>query len=263
LIKLFDKYLKILKLKRKDPSIEYLTELVTSHITKIPFENISKLYYFKTKNLNKLINFDQYLFGIDKHNFGGTCYSNNYYFNQLLNNLGFEALLCGADMNILDAHLISIVVLNNKQYLIDVGYGAPFFNPIPLDLKEEYTINFGNETYLIGPKDSKGHSELKYFIKNKFNHGYIIKPVNRSITEFEGVINKSFQKSSPFLNRITAINFSVNSSIAIRNYSMFITNSKNVKKIDLLSKNHIIENIVQNFNIDYDIVKGVIDSTNF
>ncbi len=261
--KLFAQYLKILKLKRKDPSIEFLTELLTSHITKIPFENISKLYYYKTRNLNKLIDFELYLSGIENHNFGGTCYSNNYYFNQLLNNIGFETLLCGADMNIPDAHLINIVVFKNKQYLIDVGYGSPFFNPIPLDLKEDYRINFGNEVYVITPKNLNGHSELKYFIENKYNHGYIIKPVNRSITEFEGVINESFQKSSTFLNRITAINFSVNSSIAIRNYSMFITNKESVKKIDLINKNHIIENIVQKFNINYDIVSKVIHSTNF
>jgi hypothetical protein len=40
-----DHYLTILGVVRREPSLEALRELLAAHLTRIPFENISKLYY--------------------------------------------------------------------------------------------------------------------------------------------------------------------------------------------------------------------------
>ncbi len=71
-----DHYLKTLGVPRRPPSAEALCELVQAHMLRVPFENISKLYY-KQQGRRGLPNLDQYLTGIDRFNFGGTCYSNN------------------------------------------------------------------------------------------------------------------------------------------------------------------------------------------
>jgi arylamine N-acetyltransferase len=258
----FDHYLKILNVTRKKPSIEYLTELLTSHIIRIPFENISKLYYYYTKGLRTIPDFDLYLAGIEHNKFGGTCYSNNYYFNQLLIHLGFEAWLCGADMNAPDVHIVNVVIFGNKKYLADVGYGAPFFNPIPLDSNENHNISFGNDNYVVLPKNVNGYSELKQYRENKLKHGYIVKPYGRAISEFEGVIEDSFRKSSTFLNRITAIKYGLNSSISIRNFSLIEIQNELLKKTQLISKDQIVEQINKYFHIPRNILQESISPLN-
>src|SRR5271157_5023742 len=91
-------YLEILGMAEKPPSREALTELVAAHLTRVPFENISKLYYRKHLGLTDLPTIQQYLDGIAENHFGGTCYSNNYYCYRLLVSLGYEVKLCAADM---------------------------------------------------------------------------------------------------------------------------------------------------------------------
>jgi len=78
--KVVDQYLAILGVVRREPSLEALRELLKAYLTRIPFENISKLYYRKRLGLVSLPPIQLYLDGIDKYHFGGTCYSNNYHF---------------------------------------------------------------------------------------------------------------------------------------------------------------------------------------
>jgi len=259
---LFTRYLKILNVSKKRPSIEYLTELLTSHIISIPFENISKLYYYTTKGLRTIPDFNLYLEGIEQNNFGGTCYSNNYYFNQLLNHLGFHAWLCGADMSVPDAHLVSVIIFGDKKYLADVGYGAPFFNPIPLNLKENYNIAFGNDNYVMLPKNTEGQSELKQYRDNLLKHGYILKTYARSIDEFDYVIKDSFRNSSTFLNRITIIKYDLESAMRVQNYSLIETRNSLVRKTQLINKDQIIDQIIQSFAIPKHIIQESVNSIN-
>ena len=249
-----NRYLKILNVSRKNPSLEYLTELLTSHIINIPFENISKIHYYLTKDLKYIPDFDLYLTGIEKYNFGGTCYSNNYYFNQLLNHLGFNVWLCGADMKEPDVHLVNVVIFNEKMYLADVGYGAPFFNPMPLDLDIDYRFSFGNEHYVLLTRNSKDQSELKQYREEKIKHGYFVKLYNRNIGEFEKVIKDSFLDSATFLNRITIVKFGFTSSTSVRNYSLVEMQNNHLRKTQINNKAQIIEQIVNHYSIPRQIV---------
>ena len=118
---LFEKYLALLGLKISNPTMEFLTTIVKAHLTRIPFENISKLL-LKKRGLNYIPNLSEYLEGIETHHFGGTCYANNYYLFLLLEGLGYDVKLCGADMKNPDVHLISIVTIDRKGFLVDCGY---------------------------------------------------------------------------------------------------------------------------------------------
>jgi len=80
----FMRYLRLLGIEKQRLDFEYLKKIVKASVDKIPFENISKLYYYKRINLKELVDFELYLDGIEKYGFGGTCYANNFYFNQLL-----------------------------------------------------------------------------------------------------------------------------------------------------------------------------------
>jgi arylamine N-acetyltransferase len=64
---------------------------------RIPFENISKIYYKHKFGMTYMPDINLYLNGFEKNNFGGTCYSNNYYLYLLLSYLGSDAKLCGVE----------------------------------------------------------------------------------------------------------------------------------------------------------------------
>lgn len=61
----FVRYLRLLGIEKQRPNLEYLLKVVKAYVLKIPFENISKLYYHLRINLKKLIDFEQYLDGIE------------------------------------------------------------------------------------------------------------------------------------------------------------------------------------------------------
>jgi arylamine N-acetyltransferase len=67
------------------------------HLTRVPFENISKLYKQQHHGLTGLPSIELYLDGIERYHFGGTCYSNNFHFYSLLAALGYDVKLCAAD----------------------------------------------------------------------------------------------------------------------------------------------------------------------
>ena len=51
---LFDRYLNLLGVERDEPTLELLGEITFSHLTRVPFENISKLYRVRCLGLRTL-----------------------------------------------------------------------------------------------------------------------------------------------------------------------------------------------------------------
>jgi len=181
--KLFDKYLDLLGVEASSPSFDFLCRIVRAHLLGIPFENVSKLLY-KKEGKNDIPDLSTYLNGIEKYNFGGTCYANNYYFNLLLNHLGFDVKLCGADMKNPDVHIINIVTIEGREYIIDGGYAAPFLKPLPRFLKDDHVINLGPEKFILKPQDKNGLSKLEHYYNGELKHWYTAKPKQRTIEEF-------------------------------------------------------------------------------
>ena len=216
---LLERYLSLLGMQRREPSFQTLSELVKAHLYRVPFENISKLNYKLDQDFRGLPDLELYLDGIEHNNFGGTCYTNNYYFSQLLANLGFEVKLCGADMNNPDVHLNSTVTIDGREYLIDVGYAAPFWMPIPLDLETDYSIHLGSDRYVLKPRNTSGCSQLELYRNGELIHGYLVKPFPRRIQEFEQVIFNSLRDEATFMNALLLAKFSEDKSYVIHNFS--------------------------------------------
>ncbi|MEN8194382.1 MAG: arylamine N-acetyltransferase, partial [Bacteroidota bacterium] len=225
-----------------------------SHLRYVPFENVSKLYYKKKYELYDIPNFEMYIEGIRKYNFGGKCYSNNYYFNQLLKYLGYDVILCGADMSKPDVHIVSIVKLENQEFIVDVGYAAPFLEPLPRDISSEYQISFGKDKYLLLPKDINGFSELKFYRDDSFKHSYTVKPYSKLISEFESVIKDSFSTTATFMNSILLVLFRKNYSKVIHNFSFIEFSDNNYTKRNLANRKELAEEIEKEFGISAEIV---------
>ena len=252
---LYKKYLDILNVHVDKPDKFTLKELITSHLSKIPFENISKVYYNKKFGLNYIPAFENYIKGIVEYHFGGTCYTNNYYFARLLDYLGYNVRLCGADMSKPDVHVVSIVTIEDREYIVDVGYAAPFLEAMPRDLAVDYEINFGEDRYVLLPKDVNGYSQLQHYKNGSLVHGYAVNPKARDISEFESVISASYSEKSSFMNSIMLVKYGNKSSNLIRNFSSIEFQNNSYKKIKLRDRDELAEEIKNIFGIPEEITQ--------
>ena len=261
---LLNEYLQILNVSIRKPDVDALRELISSHLEHIPFENISKIYYKKKFKLCYIPSFELYIDGIRKYNFGGTCYSNNFYFNQLLEYLGYDVVLCGADMKEPDVHLVSIVSIENQEFIVDVGYAAPFLGPLPRGLSTEYYINFGNDKYILLPKDNNGFSQLKFYRNSVLKHSYTVKPYPRIISEFNPIIKASFNKTATFMNSILLVLFRRNYYKVIHNFSFIEFKNNDYNKRMISDKKELAQVIENEFGIPAEIVAETISQvTNY
>ncbi len=212
-----DRYLSLLGVSAGAPGMDPLAELVRAHLTRVPFENISKLWYAKTLGLAGLPGIDRFLEGIERYGFGGTCYPNNYYFYLLLVALGYDARLCGADMSRPDVHIVVMVTVEGREFIVDGGYGAPFLDPLPRDSGKAVTVALGNEKYVLSPPDDRGFSRLDMYRDGLLTHGYTAKPGPRRIGEFDAVIADSFRPGATFMNAVVVTRFRDDRSLVIHN----------------------------------------------
>jgi len=233
--KLFNKYLELIGVEVSDPSFEQLRKIVKAHLIRVPFENISKLLY-KKRGMNCIPDLETYLNGIEKYNFGGTCYANNYYFYLLLEHLGFDIKLCGADMKNPDVHLTSMVNINEQEYIVDGGYAAPFLEPLPRNLPEDYVINLGREKYLIKRMDENGSTKVEQYYDGKLQHWYTVKPQPRKFDEFRKVIEDSYANDATFMNAIRITRFSENGSLVLKNLLLIEINGSESSTLEITQK---------------------------
>ena len=217
---LFDRYLRLLGIGRRGPSEEALAELTRAHLTRVPFENVSKLYRRKQPEGRGLPSLERFLDGIERHRLGGTCYANNFHLNQLLAQLGYRVSLCGADMSAPDVHLVNLVSLDGSQYLVDGGYGAPFLEPMRLDLPGDHEIPCGRDRYVFKPRDADGRPRVEHYRDGRLRHGYRVNPAPRRIEEFAGVIADSFREDATFMNALIVARFSGSRSLTLRNLTL-------------------------------------------
>ena len=115
-----------------EPTLETLAALQRAHLTTVPFENLDVYHGVPVRT-----DTDWSLAKIVDRNRGGWCFENNGAFAALLEALGFEVVRLGAAVllggpNQLIDHL-TIEVMLDKAYLVDVGFGDSFICPLELN----------------------------------------------------------------------------------------------------------------------------------
>jgi arylamine N-acetyltransferase len=252
------RYVSALGVQRCEPSLEALRELVGAHLTHVPFENISKLYNRKHHGLTGVPPIDLYLEGIEHYHFGGTCYANNFHFYTILRALGYDVKICGADMTNPDVHLVIVAALDNHEYLVDVGYGAPFYTPLPRDLKADYITTLGRDRYVLKPQDASGRSRLEMYRDGLPKHGYVVNPRARRIEEFAGVIAYSFRPEATFLNALLLTRFYPGASLVIHNLTVVESHANEFTVRQMENRSELITTIVDRFGMPHSIVAEVV-----
>jgi arylamine N-acetyltransferase len=254
----FERYLSILGIEAEPPSLDHLNRLVRAQIVRVPFENISKFWLNKTQGAAYIPTLEEHLDGIERYNFGGTCYANNPYFAHLLRHVGYNVDICGADMTRPDVHVVSIIRLDGREYLVDVGYGAPFFEPMARDLDHEQEIVFGANRYVLHPQDGHGHSRMDHFRNGELIHGYVAKPAPREIERFDEVIRHSYSQEATFMNVVVVERFLRGRSIRIHNFSLTESTPEGATTTLLADREELVECIVHHCGFPADIVREAI-----
>jgi arylamine N-acetyltransferase len=255
----FDRYLKLLGVEPEPPSLDHLARLVTAQIIRVPFENLSKLLQKRRTSTQTVPTFAEYLNGVEHLGFGGTCYVNNPYFNLLLRHVGYDTDLYGADMSNPDVHIVSIVRLEGREYLVDVGYGAPFYEPIPSDLTHAVEISWGNQRYVLHPRDPNGRSRLDHYHEGQLIHGYTVNPIPRTAGHFAKVIRGSYDSSANFMNALVIERFYSDRSVRIHNLKRSETNQSGSSTRQLISRDELVRTVHEDTGIPLDLVHEAVD----
>lgn len=260
----FGRYLRILGLDPGPPDLDLLSRIVRAHLTRVPFENVSKLYSVRCLGLREPPGLGRFLDGIETHRFGGTCYSNSPHLFSLLRHLGFEAALCGADMaSGPDVHVVIFVRVRERDYLVDVGYGAPFFEPLPRDLDSDHVVALGRDRFVLRPRDDLGRSRMDHFREGKLIHGYLAKPAARTLDHFETVVLDSYAEEATFMNALVAVRFLEDRSVAIYN-DQFVVNSREGWDVSTLpDPESRADAVIEHFGIPGEIVREAIAGLDF
>jgi len=255
----FARYLRLLSVVPRAPSLDALSELTVAHLTRIPFENISKLYYRRQVRPHRPPELTRFLDGVEQHHFGGTCYANAFNLHQLLTHLGYKVALCGADMSAPDVHMVNIVRLDGRPYLVDVGYGAPFLRPLPLDLAHDQDIVWGRERYVLKPRDTAGYSRLELHRDGGVRHGYVVNPSPRRIEEFAEVIADSFSDRATFMHALLVARFWPTRSVTLRNLILIEAEGADFSVRQIPGRDQLPRVIEEQFRIPADITRRALD----
>ncbi len=199
----FDRYLRLLGCSRQSSPLEALNALVRAHITRVPFENVSKLLLFGREHQGRMTTVEEFLDGMEHHDLGGTCYTCNPFFTDLLQHLGYEAELRSADMNTPHVHSSVRVFLNGRQYHVDVGNAAPFVNAVPLD-ELPYRFSRGEMEWIFDRADD-GRVCCTVFSRGERVHGYQVNEQKQSFEFFRGIIIDSFKPGRTFMSLLRLV----------------------------------------------------------
>lgn len=254
----FDRYLGILGVAAEPPAADHLSRLVGAQLVRVPFENVSKLYLKKRFGATSAPSLDEYLDGIERCRFGGTCYANNPHFYRLLRHLGYDVTLCGADMSRPDVHVVSTVRLPGREYLVDVGYAAPFFEPLPRDLDTDHEIRFGAFRYVLAPQDGRACSRLRVFRDAQELHGYLAKPEPREIGHFREAIEASYRDTATFMNAVVVERFFPGRSLRIQNLSLTESTADHAVVTRLAGRDELVQAIEHHAGMPADVVRAAV-----
>lgn len=218
-----DLYLDHLRVEAEPPGLHPLTRLVTAHLDRVPFENLSKVLWRAAGGASALVPLARFLDDLQS-GLGGTCYACAAHFRSLLQHLGYEAWLCGADMTRPDVHAVIVVRLEGVDHLVDVGYGAPLFAPIPLEGEGGEAGRAGPDRYVLRRGERWRMDVLR---DGEIVHGYTINPSRREAGHFRGVIERSFDPSADFMTRLRFVRHTPKRSLSVLNASMTIHEGQN------------------------------------
>lgn len=210
-----------------------LKELHKQHMLHVPFENLDVI-----RQVPILLDANTYYEKIVTNQRGGFCYELNGLFSWLLKSLGFHNHLIAATVHRSDGswtkegnHATQIVNLD-QPYLVDVGFGDSFRQPLPLtgetreDISGVYrVIAEGNGRFNLQEKD-EAHAW-------KTSYHFDMQP--KQLTDFaKGCHFNQTSPKSNFTKKDVVTIATEDGRVTLSDHSLTITRHGNKQKIDIL-----------------------------
>ena len=236
--------------KTENPSYSFLSKLKEQHLLTVPFENLdihqgNKIVLDEDRIYEKIVIGGR----------GGFCYELNGLFCWLLRSLGFTVSMGSARVYLPTKkrftpefdHLVLLVDLE-KTYLVDVGFGDSFRQPIALpdgrseDISGSYRLrpfDSDQNTYILQKKDNNDWQTVYSFTKHP-----------RVISDFEEMC--AFNQSSPeshFTQQTICSIATKNGRISLSDDFLTITEGSSKTKTKVISQKDFNQKLRHHFGI--------------
>ncbi len=230
-------------------SYELLKKLQQCHLLHVPFENLDI-----HRNIPITLDVERIFNKIVTNNRGGFCYELNGLFFELLKELGFDAFRISAQVFDKEKgygpefdHLAIMVNLNQKQYLVDVGFGAFAFAPLELRFDDE--INDGLKSYVFESIE-KEMVRVSTVANNNRIPNYKFKILARKYDDFKDVCNyHQTSELSPFTTKRLISRFTETGRYTITDRLLKITKNGELREEILANDSVYDEALKQYFNV--------------
>jgi len=225
----YSRYLRLLGFDHAPHGLEGLRKLVRQQVNRVPFENISKLLLIAREQRGRITTLAEYLDGIERYDLGGTCYTANPFFAELLREIGYDADLLGCDMSHANVHTAIRVRLDGNEYHVDAGYGGPFYEPLSL---AELPHEMSNSPYrYVLDRGGDGRLALNVFQGAERIHGYAVNEDPRRLDFFNDIILDSFAPTATFMTRLCVFRYFDDRSVELRNNVVTCHHGKEIREI--------------------------------
>jgi len=164
------------------PDLATLAALQRAHLAAVAFENLD--VYYRT---GVEVGADWALDKVVGRGRGGWCFELNTAFSELLRAVGFDVSLRAADVLFGDEppetpdHLTLQVTVDDRPWLVDVGFGDAFCRPLALDVSDAQDGE--SRPYRIRTDD--GHVLLEAESDGEWSSHYRFRPVDIELDIFE------------------------------------------------------------------------------
>lgn len=211
---------------------ETLFLLQQKHLLSIPFENLDIHYGIKIE-----LELQNIFEKVIVNRRGGFCYELNSLFNELLKAIGFNSFLISGRVYVENDtygqefdHMAIIVRLENKSYLVDVGFGKFSFEPLEIIIDFFQTDEYG--TFVID-KHSEDYYRVNKIENSKKIPEYIFKLKERKVSEFAEMCNyhQSNQESHFTKNKVISL-AKPNGRITLTNTTYKITEHNKTETVE-------------------------------
>ena len=197
--KAYARYLELLGIGGRPRGLDGLRNLVRRHLQAVPFENIGKLLLIAREGRGRVSTLEEFLDGIEILHLGGTCYTANPFFAALLRELDYDADVLGADMSAANVHTALRVHMDGRDYHVDVGFAAPFRDPLCLD-DLPAVVAEGARRYEFARERGGGVRVRSFGGDGQEGVGYTAHLPPRAREFFDPIVADSFRPQSTFLN---------------------------------------------------------------
>lgn len=216
-------FLRTIDVQPAAASLDFLNQLIRQTVAHIPFQNLTLINAKRRPNDAQII--QDMTRGI-----GGLCNTRNAFFYALLGSFNFNVRFLSATMHQPDCHIVLLVTLNNRRYLVDIGNGFPYLQAMDIAQNRTYT-----HPYLQHKLVSKnGRFYLRHQAKSagKWVTNYQFDLTPSRLSDFDLMLDKHYSEQGwgPFLTGLRFNQWTATGGVIIRDKLLLKLNGSSTEK---------------------------------